>query len=213
MDHPQIDLFQKAGVIPAAWFSGPSADAWEFGEQSNPLIPEGRAPELLCLFWSLLLHADWLHLLLNLAALGLFGRNVEARLGGWRTTLFFLSCGAVGTSVQVLSDPTSPLPIIGSSGAISGFLGAYLVWFPKHFFRINLGKRFKRELLAPVSFLLLFWILSQGIQAFSQWSGPNQVAHFAHVGGFACGAFLAYLHRESPSPHTFQVFSGGKKGV
>jgi len=32
---------------------------------------------------------------------------------------------------QALSDPASPYPIIGASGAISGVLGAYLLLYPK----------------------------------------------------------------------------------
>ncbi len=40
-------------------------------------------------------------------------------------------CGLAAIFAQALSNPHSPYPIIGASGAISGVLGAYLLLFPR----------------------------------------------------------------------------------
>ena len=40
---------------------------------------------------------------------------------------FYLLAGVIGSLAQILIDPTSIIPTLGASGAISGVLGAYLV--------------------------------------------------------------------------------------
>ena len=45
-------------------------------------------------------------------------------------------CGLVAALSQALPDPSSTIPMIGASGAISGILGAYMVFFPKRSIRV-----------------------------------------------------------------------------
>ncbi len=54
----------------------------------------------------------------------------EDALGHPRFLLFYFLCGTAAVFAQALSNPASPYPIIGASGAISGVLGGYLVLFP-----------------------------------------------------------------------------------
>ena len=76
------------------------------------------------------LHGGFAHMLGNCWFLWVFGRNVEDRLGSGGFLLLYLLAGAAAAALQVLVAPSSPLPMIGASGAIPGVLGAYLILFP-----------------------------------------------------------------------------------
>jgi membrane associated rhomboid family serine protease len=155
-------------------------------------------PPALTLITSMFLHSSLWHLGSNLWFLWIFGMGLEDRLGHGNFLLFYLLCGLLAGLAQVLADPTSPLPIVGASGAIAGILGAYFLLFP--------GSRILTLLLPPVSFLLLrlfdllylpaivflgVWFLLQLV------SLPNQVssgvAFAAHVGGFVAGLVLVRM--------------------
>ena len=96
------------------------------------LIPQadGPTPIQLTLLSSMFMHGGWLHLGGNLLFLWIFGDNVEHRLGRVLYPLVYVGTGIVASYAQILSDPDSVIPTLGASGAISGVLGAYLVFFP-----------------------------------------------------------------------------------
>lgn len=77
------------------------------------------------------MHGGWLHLLLNMWFLHVFGDGVEDFLGRTRYLLFYLLCGFAGVAAQVFVDSSSEIPIIGASGAIAGVLGGYVRLFPR----------------------------------------------------------------------------------
>jgi len=79
---------------------------------------------------SMFLHGGWLHIILNMWALWIFGDNVEERMGSIRFLIFYLLCGLSGSVAHLLANPDSTVPAVGASGAIAGVLGAYLVLFP-----------------------------------------------------------------------------------
>jgi membrane associated rhomboid family serine protease len=80
---------------------------------------------------SMFLHSGWIHLIGNMVFLWVFGDNVEDKFGRFRFLLFYIICGISASTLHVLIDPRSTVPMIGASGAISGVLGAYLFLFPK----------------------------------------------------------------------------------
>jgi membrane associated rhomboid family serine protease len=161
--------------------------------------PPRNAPEpfrhknvYLAVLVSMFLHGGWLHIGGNMLFLWIFGNNIEDKLGPLKYLAFYLVGGAVATAAQVAFDPGSTVPLIGASGAIAAVMGAYLVWFPKTpiltvfiFFLILV-----REV--PAWLLLVFWFGLQFV------TGPNSdVAYMAHVGGFAFGAAMAFLLRNT----------------
>src|SRR6266567_2351059 len=87
---------------------------------------------------SMFLHGGWGHLLGNMLYLWIFGDNVEDRFGRIAFVLFYLAAGVAGALAQIVVDPTSSVPTLGASGAISGVLGAYIVMFPRKRVRILL---------------------------------------------------------------------------
>ncbi len=82
------------------------------------------------LFTAMFLHAGWAHLLGNMVYLGIFGDNVESALGHGRYLAFYLACGVAAALAQIVGDPGSTVPMLGASGAISGVLAGYLIFFP-----------------------------------------------------------------------------------
>jgi membrane associated rhomboid family serine protease len=87
-------------------------------------------PTVATLLTSMFLHAGPLHLLGNMWFLHLFGDNVEDKLGRVPYLLLYLGWGCAATAAFLLTANAS-LPLVGASGAISGVMGAYVVFFPR----------------------------------------------------------------------------------
>src|SRR6185295_1640987 len=83
------------------------------------------------LFTSMFLHGGLLHLLGNMVFLYIFGDNVEDKFGHIGYIVFYLVCGLAAAAAHIATNPASELPTVGASGAISGVMGAYAVFFPK----------------------------------------------------------------------------------
>ena len=79
---------------------------------------------------NMFLHGGWLHLILNMWMLWLFGPAVEDRLGPWRYLSFYLACGLAASVTHAAFNPTSTIPALGASGAIAGVLGCYIAHVP-----------------------------------------------------------------------------------
>jgi membrane associated rhomboid family serine protease len=153
-------------------------------------IPRFASP-----FTSMFLHGGWMHLLGNLLFLWIYGDNVEDALGHARYLVFYLLCGIAALFAQALSDPGSPVPIIGASGAISGVLGAYLLLFPRaRILTLVLLPFYVTTLRMPAMLLLLLWFAVQLISDLAVPGGAG-IAFRAHIGGFLTGLVLAPLLR------------------
>ncbi|MGC1521174.1 MAG: rhomboid family intramembrane serine protease [Steroidobacteraceae bacterium] len=152
-------------------------------------IPRFASP-----FTSMFLHGGWMHLLGNMLFLWIFGDNVEDALGHGRYLLFYLLCGIAALFAQALSNPTSPYPIIGASGAISGVLGAYLLLFPRTpVLTLVLLPFYATTLAVQARLLLLLWFAVQLLSDRAVPDGGAGIAFRAHIGGFLTGMLLALL--------------------
>ncbi|HLE58249.1 MAG TPA: rhomboid family intramembrane serine protease [Candidatus Limnocylindria bacterium] len=155
----------------------------------------GPSPIQLTLLSSMFMHGDFVHLGGNMLYLWIFGDNVEHRLGRPIFIVVYLLAGLVGSLAQIASDPTSPIPTLGASGAISGVLGAYLVLFP--------GNRVTAILIrvlvkVPALWAIGLWIALQVFESLVTEPGGGGVAYLAHFGGFVTGALAALLLRNRP---------------
>ena len=161
------------------------------------------APGYICSFggltWqavltSMFLHGGWMHLIGNMWFLWIFGNNVEDSMGHTRFALFYLLTGAAATLVHVATDPSSSVPTIGASGAISGIMGAYLVVYPRvrvqTLFIIVL---FVRVFPLPAWVMLGYWFVIQVVSSAMTPAGGGGVAFGAHIGGFVAGVALIKL--------------------
>ena len=143
---------------------------------------------------SMFLHAGWLHFLGNMLFLWIFGDNVEDRLGHGRYALFYMFCGTTAALGHVVFNPYSTVPTIGASGAVSGVMGAYFVFYPHSRVLTAVFLIVIVDLVeVPAVFFLGVWFLMQLISGVGTIGvrAEGGVAFWAHVIGFAFGALAA----------------------
>jgi membrane associated rhomboid family serine protease len=151
------------------------------------------------LITSMFLHGSWMHLLGNMWFLWIFGNNVEDAMGRLRFLVFYLVCGLAAALGQVLTNPSSAIPMVGASGAISGVMGGYLVLYPnvRVFTFLPLGF-FITSVALPAWVMLGYWFLIQFVSGLVAFGGEiGGVAFWAHIGGFAAGVVLIKLFARS----------------
>jgi membrane associated rhomboid family serine protease len=149
---------------------------------------------------AMFLHGSWGHILGNMLFLAVFGKNVEDAFGHLRYLAFYFAGGFIATMTQTFvtlafgSAAEGQIPNLGASGAIAAVLGAYFVLYPS-------STVFGLAVVFPVRvsawFFLGFWFLYQIYEAnlglFGASANGGGTAFFAHVGGFAFGALVAFL--------------------
>lgn len=144
---------------------------------------------------SMFMHGSWSHLLMNMWYLWIFSDNVEDRLGLWRYVLLYLLSGIGAVGLHVALEPESEVPLVGASGAISGILGAYTVFFPRAQVLVWWPPLWLSQW--PASFYIWGWFILQLVNgSFSSLVGTAEgggIAFWAHVGGFLVGWALAKL--------------------
>jgi rhomboid family protein len=147
-------------------------------------------------FTSMFMHdpTGLLHIGGNMLFLWIFGDNVEDAMGHLRYLAFYLVGGMAAATAQVVADPTSTLPMLGASGAISAVLAAYGFLYP----------RSPVTVINPIPLLWLFfglfltfpaWLVIAEFFVVNLWSAlqgnpQGGVAFMAHVGGFIAGVLL-----------------------
>jgi len=156
-------------------------------------IPQapGPTPIYLTVLSAMFMHGGFAHLFGNLLYLWIFGDNVEQRLGSFHFLGFYLTCGIAATVAQIALDPDGVIPNLGASGAISGVLGAYIVFFPRN--RVH-ALLLYYVVSVPAFVAIGLWIAFQfinGYGSFVSGVGMGGVAYGAHVGGFVAGTALA----------------------
>ena len=146
---------------------------------------------------ALFIHADWIHLTTNLLFLIIFGVPTERALGAGRFLVLFVIGGALANLVGALTLAATNSPIIGSSGAVSSVVGAYLVLYPRARLGLVLPLGIFLEFVrVPASMLIGFWA---GLQILFTYVGPafGAVAWWTHIGGFLLGILFAILWKPS----------------
>jgi len=155
--------------------------------------PASYPNPLITLFTSMFMHGGPFHLIGNMFFLWIFGNNVEDTFGHYKFIIFYLFCGLVADMAHIALNYTSLTPTLGASGAISGVMGAYMLLYPHarihiaYFYFGPLHKKFDISAL----YYLGFWII---MQLFYTYLGLGGVAWYAHIGGFAAGALIIFLH-------------------
>ena len=86
-------------------------------------------------WWPLLtntfMHGGWLHLILNMWFLWIFGPAMEARFGRFGFAALYLGGAVAASVVHLLTHPVSTVPVLGASGAIAAVIGAHAVAYPR----------------------------------------------------------------------------------
>ncbi len=180
-------FFMQWAVVP-----GKVAHAFSSGD---PLL---MCSAMVTVLTSMFLHGGFAHIFGNMIFLQAFGRSVESRFGAWRFAGFYLLGGFAAWGLHMFTDPLSPIPALGASGAIAAVLGAYLVFYPKAEFKTL----FMIGPLPVLAVIRAYWLLLAwfGLQLFSGIFGlldPSEgggVAYWAHIGGFLFGVAAGALY-------------------
>ena len=187
-------LVHQYGLVPARFFYPGWAVA--HGYDTSTYLP---------FVTNVFLHGGWLHLILNMWTLYIFGPAIEDRLGGARFFSFYMLCGIGASAAHAYFNASSVFPALGASGAIAGIMGAYMRLFP-----------FSRLLVVIPIFIFPFffemhaaifigvWIaiqLFQGIGGLFATTAAvtGGIAWWAHIGGFVVGWLSIKFVRHSPA--------------
>lgn len=124
-------------------------------------------------------HAGFLHLLFNMIGLFFFGPPLEARWGSREFLRFYLIAGLGGAALSFIFAPQAA--VVGASAAVFGVMLAFALNWPDAPIYIW-G-------ILPVKAKWLIAIIA-AMSLFSAFGGStDNVAHFAHLGGFAAAWF------------------------
>jgi membrane associated rhomboid family serine protease len=167
--------------------------------------------------WQLLtfqfMHGGWLHLLLNLWVIYMFGRELEQSLGRKAFLVLYLGSGIIGGLFQVASGMLLPAyfggATLGASAGAFGLVAAYATLYPERPLTLLLFFILPVTLLAK--YLLLFSII---VAVLGIVFPSGNVANAAHLGGIVFGILFVRLnldrqfrwpqlrlrHRHNPRP-------------
>ncbi len=182
------DVLAEYALIPARYTHPELA-------RSAGLDPDNLWP----LITNAFLHGGWMHIILNMWFLWIFGPAMEARFGRIGFMALYL-CGALTASVlHIVTHPGSIAPVLGASGAIAAVIAAYAVIYPTERV-ITIVPIVFIPLFVPVPaiFFAAIWFVLQIVQGSSEITRPSMaeaVAWWAHIGGFTFGALFALLAR------------------
>lgn len=154
-------------------------------------------PPTLTTITSMFMHGGWMHLIGNMLYLWIFGDNVEDSMGHVRFLVFYLLCGLAAVFAQALPEPSSTIPMVGASGAISGVLGAYLLLYPHARVLVVIPLGFVLQTARiPAGIVLVLWFGLQLLSNLMTQAGSGGVAFRAHIGGFVAGMALIPLFKQ-----------------
>lgn len=155
-----------------------------------------------------LLHGGFGHLANNAVWLVAFGSPIARSMSNVRFALFWICCSSAAALFHYLADPSSLVPMIGASGAVSGMMGAAA----RSGFRLRADTQAdsRRLILPPVTLLLrsrqvmgflgiyLFINIGIGLAGTTGSEGVASIAWQAHIGGLIAGFVLLPLFLRQP---------------
>jgi membrane associated rhomboid family serine protease len=148
-------------------------------------------------------HADWMHLILNMYVLYIFGKYVEQRLGlnlGFTEGLIYFLVlyfggGLFATFIPYARNKNNPNYLsLGASGAVSSIVFACIILGPE----LKMGLIFLPIMIPGY----LFGLLYLAYEFYMDKRGNTGIAHDAHIGGAIFGIFFICLTQ----PKSFQYF-------
>lgn len=133
------------------------------------------------------LHGGWFHLLGNMYFLYILGDNLEDVLGRTKFLVFYLACGVSAGLLESILSSDPQVPVLGASGAIAGIMAAYAVIFRRAYLTFMfLYMQWK----LPAYWYFTIWI---GYNLLGMYLNQDNVAWFAHLGGFVAGLTIAFV--------------------
>jgi membrane associated rhomboid family serine protease len=166
-------------------------------------LPGGYLTAVTSFVTYMIVHAGWVHLLVNLLWMLAFGSAVARRMGSLDFLIFSVLCGIAGAFTHLAFHYGEMAPVVGASAAISGQMAGAL----RFFFQGTklLGQRRPDFANAPLMTLgqtfsdkrmiafLVFWVAINayfGLSSIRIAGEEGGIAWEAHIGGFLCGLLI-----------------------
>jgi membrane associated rhomboid family serine protease len=199
-DETGLQFLLTLAFIPAR-YSGAAAE-----------LPGGYVAAVTSFVTYMVVHAGWMHLLVNLLWMVAFGSAVARRVGGRKFFYFSILCGIAGALTHVAFHFGEMAPVVGASAAISGQMAAALRFVfsaqPQRgggvpdFIGAPLESLGRTLTDRRILIVLAVWValnLIFGLGAVSIAGAEGSIAWEAHIGGFLFGLL------------SFGFFDGGSK--
>ncbi len=179
-------------IIYAIQYYGPiNVDYWMMTHLA--FVPASLSTDGIANIWAplslvthMFLHGGWLHVAMNVLMLVAFGAGLERAISkSDYLNIFFLS-GIVGAFAQFMLDPGATIPMVGASGAVSGFFGAILIVMQRNG-QLGRGARLLPFILLWVGISVLFGYMGSPVGG----EAYDNIAWAAHLGGFFAGLGFA----------------------
>ena len=166
-------------------------------------LPGGYLTAVTSFVTYMVVHAGWVHLLVNLAWMLAFGSAVARRVGGRKFLTFSVLCGIAGALTHLAFHYGDMAPVVGASAAISGQMAGALRFIFSA--KPQPGERMPDFIAAPRMSLgetltdrrmiafLVFWVALNayfGLSSVKIGGEQGGIAWEAHIGGFLCGLLL-----------------------
>jgi len=213
-----VFLFQESlppPVLERFLFTFALIPARYFGDLAIVESPEGIV-DYLPFLSNIFLHGGWLHLILNMWTLWVFGPAVEDRLGTSRFLTFYVMVGIAASLAHASINASSHVPALGASGAISGVIGCYVRMFP--FARLVIMVPilfFPYFFEVPAVIFAVVWLSTQIVPGITDLVMPRDgggIAWWAHIGGFVAGLLLAPIVMRSVRSYRRYYADEGRYG-
>ena len=163
----------------------------EFFLETLDFLPKDFFP--LDLFVSMFVQGGILHFVFNMFFLWLFGDNVEDRFSRLGFLGFYFACGVFASLLYFMFNWEFSVAVIGVSGAVSGIMGAYFIFYPTAMVKVL----FIWEVMeVPAVLCLGLWFIFQFFAPYM--FGPEAVSisyAAANVGGFIFGGAVAAIKK------------------
>ncbi len=123
--------------------------------------------------------------------LWVFGDNIEDAMGHLRFIMFYLMCGIFAALLHSWLNPASDMPLVGASGAVAGVIAAYLILHPR--VKVWVLALWRIPIKITAAWALGIWLGWQFASLLLK--SEENVAWWAHIGGFVAGATLILFMR------------------
>jgi len=172
--YPATTLLMAISIIAYIVDFVPGIDLKSLGVNSGPLTLSG---EYWRLFTAGFLHANILHIGLNMWCLWSLGRLSERLFGKWQTIAIYMVTGVGGALLSIAYDHQRSE--LGASGAIFGLVGAVLAGVK--FGNLEIPEGEKRAIFSSVVFFAIFNFM---------FGMRGNTDNMCHLGGFVTGLLV-----------------------
>ena len=133
-----------------------------------------------------MLHAGFLHIMINCLIIWMIGRHVDHAIGGYRFAVAFFGCGLLGGVFQAILMVAFPqmygTNVVGASAGVGGLFAVFAM--------LMRDQTINMYFVLPIKAQTLLWVMLGIAAFFTLVPAGGNVAHAAHLGGLLGGIWF-----------------------